>query len=498
MSVSRRSSQESSQIREKRFQVMIENCNDTIAMLNKQGIFTYVAPSIKKNLGYTPKEIIGQNGFNYVHPDDLKRMKKSFRHMLKKPKQAFSTELRVLHKNTSWHWIEAKVLNLLQDEDVRAIVCNFHDITDQKAAYDLLIQSEIKFRNMAENAPVMIWQANINGYCIYMNKQWYEYTGQTVKTGLGTGWLRIMHPDDEQRMRVAAFDAIKKQKPFTLTYRIRRKDGTYRWVISSGAPTYDHLGKLEGFIGSVTDIHDRIEMEQKKDNFMSIASHELKTPVTSLKAYTQLLQRRFYKSNDEFTLESLNKMDTQIDKLTHLIVDLLDVSKIEAGRLKFTKRKVAFYPLIKETVESVQTATASHTIVLKGSTRAFISGDKDRITQIVTNLITNAVKYSPKAKHVTVTVARINKIVTVCVKDFGIGINKQQQERIFERFYQGSDADPTKKVYPGLGIGLFIAQELAKSHGGIITVDSKLGKGSEFCLKLPVWGVKKRPAKVIL
>jgi signal transduction histidine kinase len=243
-------------------------------------------------------------------------------------------------------------------------------------------------------------------------------------------------------------------------------------------------GELARRIALVLDISDQKELERRKDEFISMASHELKTPVTSLKGFTNLFQRRLAKQADEKTLHYLARMDAQLNKLTKLITDLLDVSKILTGKVIYREEPFDLDTLIKETIENLQAATPGHRLRLNGTAEAQIYGDRDRIGQVLINLITNAIKYSPHADTVVIHVARDSQNAQVSVQDFGIGISKEHQQKIFERFYQVTD--PEEKTYPGLGIGLYLSYEIIRRHEGTMWVESNKGEGSTFHFSLPL------------
>jgi len=230
------------------------------------------------------------------------------------------------------------------------------------------------------------------------------------------------------------------------------------------------------------------ELEQRKDEFISIASHELRTPVTSLKGFTHILQRRFTKQGDEQALHFLAHMDTQLDKLTKLITDLLDVSRIQIGKLPFQEEPFDLTLLVQESVENLQAGTQTHQLLCERTGSALVYGDKDRLGQVLINLLTNAIKYSPDADKVLVRVSTDQHTATVSVQDFGIGIAESHHEYIFERFYQVSD--PMEKTSPGLGIGLYISNEIVKRHHGRLWVESTKGHGSTFSFTLPLFREK--------
>src|SRR5947209_12085151 len=226
------------------------------------------------------------------------------------------------------------------------------------------------------------------------------------------------------------------------------------------------------------------ESEARKDEFISMASHELKTPLTSLKGFTNLLQRRLTKQGDKQALHFLARMEEQLDKLTKLVSDLLDVTKMQTGKLEFREERFFLNELVRETLENLQGTTETHHLQLEEVTDVQVSGDKDRLGQVLINLLTNAIKYSPEADTVIVRVSAYEQTGIVSVQDFGIGIAETHQEKIFERFYQVND--DTEKTFPGLGIGLYISSQIVRGHHGRLWVESVKGAGATFYVSLPL------------
>ena len=258
-------------------------------------------------------------------------------------------------------------------------------------------------------------------------------------------------------------------------------------------PTSDASGNSDGVIAYGVDVTEQVkarrhseELMQQKDDFLAVASHELKTPVTSIKGFTNVLQRRLAKQGDEQGLHYLSRMEAQIDKLTALISELLDISRMQSGKLTLRAESFDLDALIDETVETVQVATSTHQLLVEGRTGAQVFGDQERLGQVFVNLFTNAIKYSPRADRVLVHLFRDDDggPVIVSVQDFGIGIDKTHHEKIFERFYQVTD--PEERTYPGLGIGLYISSEMVARHHGRMWVESSKGKGATFCVALPL------------
>lgn len=232
------------------------------------------------------------------------------------------------------------------------------------------------------------------------------------------------------------------------------------------------------------DIIEKIQADKQKDEFISIASHELKTPVTSLKAYTQMLQMIFEEQNNPVASDMLSRMNKQIDKLTLLITDMLDITKIDSGQIVFNYTEFDFNELAKEVVDEMQNTTNTHKISLQPDEEIKIKADRNRIAQVIINLISNAIKYSPGKDKIIVTVKIVNKrTVKLCVRDFGIGIPKEQQSKIFNRFYRVTGE--RKYTFPGVGLGLYLSSEIIKRHSGTISFKSKEGSGSTFCFQFP-------------
>ena len=231
------------------------------------------------------------------------------------------------------------------------------------------------------------------------------------------------------------------------------------------------------------EIETRKEAERKKDEFISIASHELKTPMTSIKGYIQLLERSLDKNDKETIRTRLRKVQNQVEKLNLLIADLLDISKIESGKLKFNKNYFSFDELLEHIVEIMQQSNQHIKIEKNSNIVGNVFGDEMRIEQVIINFITNAIKYGPDGKEIRITSELRGNEIYFSVRDFGIGMSEEHQKKIFEKFYR---IEETSERFQGLGIGLYICQEIIDRHEGTIGVESTPGQGSEFYFKLPL------------
>lgn len=234
---------------------------------------------------------------------------------------------------------------------------------------------------------------------------------------------------------------------------------------------------------AIEDITDRRAIEQRKDDFLSIASHELKTPLTTIKGYIQIINRILPQTVDEKLKNAVGKTSLYVDRLNSLIGELLDVSRIQSGNIELHSEPFDFDEMLREAVDSIQRATQGHEIKVSGSTGCTFNGDESHITQVVTNLLSNAIKYSPDRKSVDVHVAQVSDFIKVSVTDHGVGIPPEDRDKVFERFYRVGNI---QQRFPGMGIGLYVCSEIIKNHGGTLWVESELGKGSTFNFTLPL------------
>lgn len=231
------------------------------------------------------------------------------------------------------------------------------------------------------------------------------------------------------------------------------------------------------------EIETRKEAERKKDEFISVASHELKTPMTSIKGYIQLLERSLKKQDWETTQSRLHKVQGQMEKLNALIADLLDISKIESGKLKFNRKYFSFDTVVNHTIEVMQLSNPQLKITKKGKIEKEVFGDEIRIEQVIVNFFTNAIKYAPDSEEIHVVCEQRGDEVYFSVRDFGVGMSEEHQNKIFDKYYR---IEETSERFQGLGIGLYICKEIIERHNGTIGVNSVLDVGSEFYFTIPV------------
>ena len=343
-----------------------------------------------------------------------------------------------------------------------------------------LLTSREHFKFLADTIPVIVWTASAKGEYDYFNRQWYNYTGFSPEDSRQQDWKSAIHADDLAKTMAKWNDSIRDSVPFKIDIRLRAADGAYRWHLANALPFKNSEGEVVAWFGVSTDIEEQKKNLQKKDEFISMASHELKTPVTSLKAYTEIMVMDAMINGNKEELAMLKKMEKQLNKLTQLIGDLLDVSRANAGELTYNFEIIDFNELVRETISVIQ-LTTKHKLEMNLTSSVKVEADKNRLGQVIINLISNAIKYSPTADRVIIRSEIVDHKVKLCVEDFGIGIPLPEQEKLFSRFTRIGE-----NTYPGLGLGLYISKEIIKRHSGTINVKSAEGKGSVFCFSIPV------------
>ena len=347
-----------------------------------------------------------------------------------------------------------------------------------------VFEVEEQFKLMANSAPVPLWVSGLDNNSSFFNKAWLKFTGRKLDEESGNGWTAGVHPEDLEECSKIYTAAFEKRKKFKMEYRLRRYDGQYRWVQDSGIPHFSKDKVFLGFIGTCIDIHELKEIEHRKDQFIVAASHELKTPLTSLNIYLQLLAELFKDTSHGIYNTYVSGAVEQAKKINDLINQLLDLSRIQSGSLNFKCTIFSLGGLVKKVVDKVRTIMPSHQIILKGKINGLVKGDKERISQALHNLLTNASKYSKKSDTIIVELSEDDKDAKVTVVDFGMGIDKSHLSRIFERFYRIPGKE--EETFPGMGIGLYLSQRIIKKHGGEITAESIRNKETRFAIRIPL------------
>jgi CheY-like chemotaxis protein len=403
---------------------------------------------------------------------------------------AASTDKKFITKGYSSGAIDYIVKPI--DTDILLLkVKTFYKLYEQKRELNIVqenLKLEIEFRKKAEHQaleklkelhstlesiPQIAFTATSEGMIDFVNEHWYQYTSSTKH-------FPPNHPDDPCIQK--KWDkAIATGTPLEMEVRIKKEgEENYRYHLVRALPVKEE-DRIVKWVGSFTDIEEQKQAVKRKDEFLTIASHELKTPLTSIKAYVQLLDLMIAK--EDKVKGYVDRTLLQVNKLDSLINDLLDISKIESGKLKFEIKELDFDNLLTMTVDTLHQIHPDFNFVRMGNAVGKIRGNDVRLEQVIINFINNAIKYAPESKEIHLITDVKNNQLYFGVKDFGIGISPENYENVFAKFFR-----VTEEGLPvqGLGIGLYICAEILKRHNAQFGVESELGNGSVFHFSIPV------------
>ena len=385
------------------------------------------------------------------------------------------------------------------DGKVEYLIASGIDISDREASKQALQQREYELKLITEIIPQQIWTATPDGEIDYINQRWQEYTGVTLEQIQADGWSTIFHPDDLARVKKIWNQAIESGEKYNIEARIRSANGKYCWFLTRARPLVNQQGIIKWY-GTNTNINrnkeleerlrqqteDLIQANQLKDEFLAIVSHELRTPLNPILGWSQLLTSG--KLDAELTAQGLETIKRNAMLQTQLIDDLLDVSRILRGKLELNLTPLNLAPVIESALATVQLTAEAKSISITTEFEPKIeqvSGDGDRLQQIICNLLSNAIKFTPEDGGVTVILERVDRDARIQVIDTGKGIKPEFLPYVFDRFSQAESS--STREFGGLGLGLAIVRHLTELHDGTVTVESAgENLGATFSVKLPL------------
>ena len=383
-----------------------------------------------------------------------------------------------------------------------------------RAAERALRESEARFRTMADSAPVMIWLGDAMGNAEWFSRSWVDFTGVPLETQVGQGWTDVIHPQDLERGVAEYRSHLDARRPFRLELRVRRHDGAYRWVLTSGTPRTNGLGEFAGYIGSCLDITDRKDGELERERllarerlaraeadaaraaaehandvkaqFLAAMSHELRTPLNAIGGYVDLLELGIRGPLSDAQREDLDRIRRNQRHLLGLINNVLNFAKIEAGHVEYHIAEARLHDILDGMYSLVAPQVRARRLVYEYRPCAptvIVRADTEKVQQVLINLLSNAIKFTEPGGHVRLECAWTETVAQVRVVDTGVGIPAAKLDAIFEPFVQVDQA--FTREGQGTGLGLSISRDLARAMGGDIKVESVFGEGAVFTLSLP-------------
>ncbi|BAZ40985.1 two-component hybrid sensor and regulator [Calothrix sp. NIES-4101] len=509
-----------------RFRLATEAVNCLIYEWDYENNWVERTEALKNIVGYTLDEAepTQEWWWQLIHPEDQKKLQTirvELDNIISSPDH-FSYEYRVRHKDGTYRHILDRGLAIRNEEGkIIRLLGSTTDITaektalaEQRRAEEALRQSEERYRYLSEAVPQLVWICNSEGENEYFNQRWQEFTGQSLEEGLGWGWLKMLHPEDCDRIIHAWKEAASTGKLYEAEMRYRcSQDDSYHWFLVRALPMVDKEGKIWKWFGTSTNINEIKQLEAErnrfleseklaraeaenanraKDDFVAMVSHDLRSPLNAIIGWSTLLRTR---QLDEVAVNrALEIIERNAKSQAKILEDLLDISRMLRGALHLDLCPVNLYTIVATAVETTYPSANSKNIRLISQlddSLPLISGDPNRLQQVLSNLLANAIKFTPEEGSIAVCLSMqiiqndsfSQKYAVITVKDSGIGITPEFLPQIFERYRQ---ADNNNR-HQGLGLGLAIARHITELHGGTIFVNSPgEGLGSTFTIQLPL------------
>ncbi|MBP1909118.1 PAS domain S-box protein [Methanolobus bombayensis] len=468
---------------------MIANISDVIAIADRNAVIRYKSANVEKWFGWKPDELINRDMFDNIHPDDRGIAKDLFMSVLEKSGETVFSNIRYRCKNSTYKWIEVIGINLFDDPVINGILFNYHDITEKKKAEDALLESEKKFRTYIENAPYGIFIVDENETFLEVNETACILTGYSAEELIGMNMFSRVAPESRDEA-IQGYHELMKKGFANVELRITRRDETEFWMRVDAAKLSDTR-----FIMFASDITERKNAEYSlieakmlaeensriKSEFLANMSHELRTPLTAIIGFSDVLNDELFGELNDKQKRHVQHINNGGRHLLELINDILDLSKIEAGKMELNRELFNVNEILEDIKSSVQPLAAKKKIDFEINNNIKvqeISADKLKFKQIMLNLLSNAIKFTPNYGKVLVNATKKDNDITVYVSDTGIGITKKMQENIFSPFTQVDSSN--KRKYGGTGLGLALVKQFVEMHEGKIWVESEEGKGSTF------------------
>jgi PAS domain S-box-containing protein len=462
---------------------------DGIWVVDAQGQTIFNNKRMAEILGADTESLSEQSCFECVFPEDRSEAQRQFAQGMAGNRQPFDFRLR--RNNGSEIWVSISCGPVFDASGVVVgLLGLFSEITDRKLAEAKIRESEERFRNMANCAPVLIWMASHDKLCEFFNQGWLTFTGRNLEQEVGNGWMQGVHPDDMQHCFEIYHSAFDARRPFEMEYRLRRHDGVYRWVLDTGAPRFAPDAKFMGYVGTAVDITDKKQAEESNRRLVHLQrlavmgeltatiAHELSQPLTAI-------------SNNVITAATLlNSADPRLDELKEIISDI----RADGGRAREVITRIRYFVLKRETrMEPLDlNAVVAETLdLLAGDARRrgvqvhselspgipLVIGDRTQLQQVLINLAMNgmdAMTSSPRATRCLTVQTRPDgdDQVEVAVADCGDGVAPDHLPHLFESFFT------TKRE--GMGLGLFLARSIVESHRGRIWAENNPCGGAIF------------------
>jgi PAS domain S-box-containing protein len=480
---------------EERYKLISQNSHDIVSLMDLNGKYLFVSPSVKVNMGYEVEELVGKNTTEFLHPEDLPKIMEEMGETISTKAKKVEAIFRFKHKNGTWRWLEVKGGVILDDEgEAIYIQSTKTDITEKILTERKLKEREDQYKLVSENSADVIGLQDANWKFLFLSPSCTTLFGYSPEEFYELDPYKLLKKDEVKYVKdVIDKTILTKAKNTKAAYRVKKKNGDWVWVETVLSCVMDDEGEIIFLQSSTRDISERmrsIEKERQlsklKSSFISMASHEFRTPLTTIQSSNELISMHLDNSPG-LGLSKINKhvgrIRTELERMNALLKDIFTLGRLDVGKTNFNK-EITSLPEILEQVALEHRSTSGDDRILvirsEGNERQ-LNLDSQLISHAIANLIANAFKYSEGAQAPELIVKYFESGVEIDIVDYGVGIPVKDKKDLFESFSRASNVGDID----GTGLGLVIVKQFVKMHGGEVSFESKLGKGSTFKVTIP-------------
>ncbi len=483
---------------QERYKTMTSNISDVIGIIDEKGIIRYKSPNIEAHFGWRPDDLTGKEAWITVHPNDVERIQKEFVSMLDTENSTKEVEYQYKCKDGSFKFINLKAINLISDPNINGVLMNYHDITEKNRASQELKDSENKYRTLFENMPDAVSIVDNHGKITDVNPRGLDALEYTKDEILQMTIEDIVYDEDKEKSQIYLKKLLKDGYYENYEGRVITKTGKVKWIQVSSTALFQN-GKRIGSQDILRDITKRKlhekeleenrvllqELNSTKDKFFSIIAHDLKGPFNAIIGYSDLLLERYRDYNQEKIQLMLQTISNSSKNTLELLENLLVWARSQTGNIEFHPSEFDFQKLILQNIAILESFATDKNIKISSAVpnNSHVYGDLNMINTILRNLITNAIKFTPKKGKVTIDFAKKDNSYEISVKDTGVGIPKETIPLLFK--IEGDVSTKGTEDEKGTGLGLILCKEFVDKHGGTIWVKSEINTGSTFYFTLP-------------
>jgi PAS domain S-box-containing protein len=490
-----------------RYQSLVLAIAQVIWTSNSQGEMAEDQPSWSAYTGQTLEQYQLRGWWDAVHPEDRDQNMALWACAVA-ARGLFECEHRLRRHDGEYRHFSVRAVPVFADDGAIREWAGIHtDITQRKLTEQSLRDGERQFRELADAMPQIVWGARPDGHFDYYNRRWYDFTGRPTGTGGDASWADVVHPDDQQESLSRWHAAIASGDSYEIEYRLKRKEGDYRWYLTRALPVRDHNQTITRWLGTCTDIDERkrtedqlrastvmlVQSNRELEDFATVASHDLQEPLRKIQSFVGCLRDE---ASDALNAEGrtyLDRIQNAAKRMTTLVEDLLEFSRISARGTPFVQ--VDLNEVITGVVSDLDARLAETGGHLDILTLPTVRGDPTQMRQLLQNLIGNALKFHRAAAPPLVRISaeiidnaianargEAGRICRISVADNGIGFDEKYLDRVFTIFQRLHG----RGEYEGTGIGLAVCRRIVERHGGTIAARSKPGAGSTFIVTMPL------------